>query len=263
MFDYHTDKQRYFEMQFLTARDFIIPLLAGFKTLKQGDRVLEIGCAEAGVLKAFLDIGLSCVGIDLNVSRIETARKFHAASLSSNKISFLSKNVYDIDVDNDLDGKFDLILLKDVIEHIPHQEQFIPVLKNYLKQGGLIFFAFPPWQMPFGGHQQMCKSKVLAKLPWMHLLPKWIYKSLLKWGGQDEATIREFLEIKETGLTLERFEKIIRNNSFVIKKRVLFFTNPIYKFKFNLNPRVLPGWLASIPFFRNFYTTAAYYVIGI
>ena len=50
--------------------------------------------------------------------------------------------------------QFDLILLKDVIEHIPDQERVIPYLKEFLKPGGRVFFGFPPWYMPHGGHQQ-------------------------------------------------------------------------------------------------------------
>ena len=262
MFEYHADKERYFEMQYLTARDFIIPLLQSIRPFRDRDRILEIGCAEAGVLKAFLEKDLFCFGIDLNANRIETAKRFHSESYAIGKIKFISKNVYDIEIEKDLEGHFDIIILKDVIEHIPHQEKFIPVLKTYLNSGGLIFFGFPPWQMPFGGHQQMCTTKWLAKLPWIHLLPKSIYKKLLVWGKQDELAIKEFIEIKETGISIERFERIIEQSSLEIKKRVLFFTNPIYKFKFNLQPRILPQLLSKIPFIRNFYTTAAYYVIG-
>jgi 2-polyprenyl-3-methyl-5-hydroxy-6-metoxy-1,4-benzoquinol methylase len=263
MFDYHEDKRRYFDMQYLTARDFIIPFLQDVRPLQSNDRILEIGCAEAGVLKAFLEKNVFCFGIDLSPSRIEIAKQFHSDAFQNGNIKFISKNVYDINVEMDLGGKFDVIILKDVIEHIPHQEKFIPVLQQYLKPGGLIFFGFPPWQMPFGGHQQMCKSKWLAKFPWFHLLPKLLYKAILKMGGQDEITLKEFLEIKETGISIERFERIVKESSFQIKKRVLYFTNPIYKFKFNLEPRILSGILIRIPYLRNFYTTAAYYAIGV
>jgi SAM-dependent methyltransferase len=262
MFEYHTDKKRYFEMQYLTARDFIIPCIEKIRPIHANDRILEIGCAEAGVLKAFLEKQTYCYGIDLSPARIETAKHFHEQAYTDGRISFLSKNVYDIQVHEDLGGEFDIVILKDVIEHIPGQEKFISVLKNFLKPGGLVFFAFPPWQMPFGGHQQMCSSKWLARLPWVHLLPKSIYRSILKAGGQDEITLKEFMEIKETGISLERFEKIVNNNGYKIKTRILFFTNPIYKFKFNLQPKKVLPFLSRIPLLRNFYTTAAYYIIS-
>ena len=70
--------------------------------------------------------------------------------------------------------------------------------------------------MPFGGHQQMAKSKLLSKLPWFHLLPKSIYKKILSWGGQDPITLNEFMEIKDTGISIERFERIVKQNQFQI-----------------------------------------------
>ena len=60
MFDYHSDKQWYFNMQYLTARDFIIPFIQQVRSFKTVDRILEIGCAEAGVLKAFVELNLFC-----------------------------------------------------------------------------------------------------------------------------------------------------------------------------------------------------------
>ncbi len=262
MFDYHKDKIRYFEMQYLTARDFIISFIETIRPLQPQDRILEIGCAEAGVLKAFVERGLISYGIDLSPSRIEAAKHFQQEAFGLGQLKFLSKNIYDIQVQYDLDGPFDVILLKDVIEHIPHQDLFIKILKGFLKPGGVIFFGFPPWQMPFGGHQQMASSKLLSKLPWFHLLPKSIYQSILKWGGQDDITLNEFMEIKETGISIERFEKIVLQSGFSILAKKLYFTNPIYKFKFNLEPKLVPVGLRNLPYIRNYFTTAAYFLIA-
>jgi hypothetical protein len=62
-------------------------------------------------------------------------------------------------------------MLRDVIEHIPDQDRFFKHVRSYLQPDGVIFFGFPPWYMPFGGHQQVCHSKFLSKLPWFHPLP--------------------------------------------------------------------------------------------
>lgn len=262
MYDYHSDKLRYFDMQYLTARDFIIPMLEQLRPVHIGHSVLEIGCAEAGVLKAFLEKGVSCSGLDLSSSRIETAKLFHKDAVAHGNIRFASKNIYDVQDPADLGGPFDFIVLKDVIEHIPDQEYFIPMLKNFLKHDGVIFFGFPPWQMPFGGHQQMAKSKLLNKFPWIHLLPKVLYKQLLLCGGQDQLTLKELMEIKDTGLSIERFEKIIRKCKFNILDSTYFLTNPIYQFKFGLPVKKVHPWFSAIPYFRNYYTTAAYYFIS-
>ena len=63
MFEFHTDLDRYFTMQYLTARDYIIPFLKDKNINVTQKRVLELGCAEAGVLKAFVEAGSFCMGI--------------------------------------------------------------------------------------------------------------------------------------------------------------------------------------------------------
>ena len=83
------------------------------------------------------------------------------------------KDIYQVDIEKDLNGLFDIIVLKDVIEHIHDQAKLIGWMKNFLKPGGIVFFGFPPWYMPFGGHQQMCHSKI-SRLPYIHLLPRGI-----------------------------------------------------------------------------------------
>ena len=151
MFDYHKDKQRYFDMQYLTARDFIIPFIESKRTIQKQDRVLEIGCAEAGVLKAFIEKELTCYGIDLSPSRIEAAKHFQQEAFGLGKLKFLSKNIYDIQLKYDLDGPFDIILLKDVIEHIPKQENFIQQLASFLNPGGVIFLVSHPGKCLLAG----------------------------------------------------------------------------------------------------------------
>ncbi|MBK8956157.1 MAG: methyltransferase domain-containing protein [Saprospiraceae bacterium] len=261
MFEYHKDKDRYFEMQYLTAREFIIPFILENKKILPKNTVLEIGCAEAGVLKAFLELETFATGIDLNKSRIELAKDYHAASVDEGRVRFLCENIYKLDPNSGDMGFYDIIILKDVIEHIPDQHKFIGHLKKFLRQDGMVFFGFPPWYMPFGGHQQMCRSKWLSKMPWIHLLPSFLYKALLLLGKQQQPVVDELLEIKETGINIERFEKICRDHQLSVVSKRFYFSNPIYKFKFGWEPKILPALFAGLPFFRNFYTTAAYYLI--
>ena len=216
MYEFHIDKERYFDIQYRVTKDYILPFIREFAPEKKLIRVLEIGCAEAGVLKCFLEEGAFCTGIELSPSRIESAEKFHAQALEEGRIEFVNRNIFDIDPLNDLGGKYDLVILKDVIEHIPGQKEFIHHLPSFLNEGGFIFFAFPPWQMPYGGHQQVCTNKFLSKLPYYHLLPRPIYKLLLKMGGESNATIDELIDVKSTGISIERFERALNFNNLEI-----------------------------------------------
>ncbi|MCB0661256.1 MAG: class I SAM-dependent methyltransferase [Saprospiraceae bacterium] len=262
MYEFHKDKKRYFDFQYRTARDYILPFIAEFFPSDKTLRVLEVGCAEAGVLKAFVEQGHQCTGIELSESRTTLARQFQAEAVASGELRFLNKNIYDIDGKKDLEYLFDLIILKDVIEHIPDQQRVLGKLKEFLAEDGKMFFGFPPWQMPFGGHQQICENKLLKALPWYHLLPRGLYHSILKAAGEKPSRIEELLEIKDTGISIGQFEKYCRANDLSIFKSKYFFTNPIYHFKFGLPVIAFPNFLGKIPFIRNFYITASYYVVG-
>ncbi|MBA3828427.1 MAG: methyltransferase domain-containing protein [Taibaiella sp.] len=241
---------------------YVMPFIEQTKPIQEGIRVLEIGCGEGGVLAPFADRGCYCVGVDLACHRIEHAQKFFALQIAAGKMNFHCENIYDEPFVNRYAGSFDIIILKDVIEHIPQQEKFVLHLKTFLKSGGQIFFGFPPWYMPFGGHQQVCEHKLTSKLPYYHILPKGIYKRILKMNGEPDHIINELLEIWNTQITIERFEKIIRKSGLKILHKQPYLINPIYRYKFGLKPRKQIGFINAIPYVRDFLTTCVYYMVG-
>lgn len=254
----HKNKLQYFEEQGLTTGKFVVPFLADLKKIKPGTTVLEIGCGEAGNLKPFLDLKCKATGIDISCHRIELAKEFYKDNKNRENLELICSDIYNVIPEN----KFDIIIMRDVIEHIPNQEKFMGFAKEFLQNDGKFFLAFPPWQNPFGGHQQLCKSKILSKLPWFHLLPEGMYRFVLKTFGETPGTIDALLEIKETGISIERFERILKQENYKIDKRVFYFINPNYETKFGLKPRKLTGLIAAIPWVRNFFTTAMYYVVS-
>lgn len=221
-------------------------------------RVLEIGCGEGGVLKAFIDRGCQGLGVELDAPRIVNAEKFMAAELAAGKVQFISKDIYKTDPTTEMGGLFDIIVLKDVIEHIHDQPRLIGWMKGFLKPGGVIFFGFPPWQMPFGGHQQICANKVLARLPWYHLLPRFLYRGILKWKKEP---VDALMEIRDTGISIERFERICKQKGYTILHNTHYLINPIYEYKFGWKPRKQSGLVKAIPYVRDFLTTCVYYLI--
>jgi SAM-dependent methyltransferase len=258
MFEFHGDRKRYFDIQVENTRKYVIPFIENYKPIVAGTRVLEIGCGEAGVLKAFTDKGCIGVGVELDEPRLVMAREWMQEELNAQKISFISKDIYKVNVEEELKGKFDIIILKDVIEHIHDQPKLIAWMKSFLNKDGVIFFGFPPWQMPFGGHQQIMRGKFLSKLPWFHLLPAVMYKAILKTGKENVA---EMMEIKETGISIERFEKIVGETGYKVVNKTHYLINPIYEYKFGWKPKKQNGLIKSIPWVRNFFTTCVYYLI--
>ncbi|MEM6261225.1 MAG: methyltransferase domain-containing protein [Bacteroidota bacterium] len=258
----HTSITERFRQQYENAKDYLIPFVEERFAVNSDMKVLEIGAAEGGVLKAFIDKGCWTMGVDLSPFRIDTAKEVMAEEVAAGQIYLEAVNVYDDDFREKWGGQFDLIVLKDTIEHIPEQEKFIPYIKQFLKPEGVIFFGFPPWRMPYGGHQQICRtSKLLSKLPWFHLLPKGLYKRILIAGGEGERVVEELMDIKATGINLGRFERIVRKSGLRIRHRRLFLINPIYKYKFGLKVRTQLPLLGDIPFLRDFVTTCGWYLV--
>jgi SAM-dependent methyltransferase len=257
LFEFHADRKRYFEIQELNAGKYVIPFIEEKFPVKPGMRVLEIGCGEGGVLKAFIAKGCEAVGVELDAPRIDDARKFMEAELAAGAIRFVVKDIYQVDVEKDFNGLFDIIVLKDVIEHIHDQPKLIAWMKNFLKPGGIIFFGFPPWQMPFGGHQQMCRS-TLSRMPYIHLLPRGVYRWILK---KKKEPVEALLEIRDTRISIERFERICKKSGYSLLHVRHYLLNPIYEWKFGWKPRRQALLIKAIPRVRNFFTTCVYYVI--
>lgn len=257
MFEFHADRKRYFDIQVMNAEKYVIPFIGEKFPVRPGMRILEIGCGEGGVLKAFVNKGCTGVGVELDTPRIDDAMKFLPDDVAAGRIRFVARDIYQVDIEKDLQGLFDIILLKDVIEHIHDQARLIGWMKKFLKPGGIVFFGFPPWYMPFGGHQQMCRSR-LSRLPWIHLLPRPLYRWLLK---KKKEPVEALMEIRDTGISIERFEKICKKEGYGILHHRHYLLNPIYEWKFGWKPRRQGIVIKAIPFFRNFLTTCVYYMI--
>jgi hypothetical protein len=148
-----------------------------------------------------------------------------------------------------------------VIEHIPDQARFMPQLERFLKPGGKVFFAFPPWQMPYGGHQQVLPQKWASKLPYYHLLPGKLYPLMLKLLGVKPNGIKTMEEIRSTGISIERFLKICKACRLSVCGNKFYLFNPIYQYKFGIKPRTQSPIFASIPWLRNYITMGVYYLV--
>ena len=255
----HTNRKKYFDEQAETTLKYVIPFVKDFIEFDKDSKILEIGCGEGGNLLPFVDMGCQTVGVDLNKNKINNAKKYFESHSNVKNTQFLLLDIYDA---KEL-GQFDFIFLRDVLEHIHNQERFMEYVKRFLKPNGLIFLGFPPFQNPFGGHQQICQHKVLSSTPFYHNLPIPLYKGILRLFNEPEKQIEGLLEVKETGITIERFERIIKKSNYKQKKRIFYFINPNYEIKFGLKPREQSKILSSIPYLRNYLITTNYYLLSL
>jgi len=258
---FHGDRKLYFEHQRLNASRYVIPFIDQSYPLANGSRVLEVGCGEGGVLKAFVDRGCTGTGVELDEDKLNYARSFLRDDIDRKSITLLANNIFDGQLDDQFRFGFNLIVLKDVIEHIQDRESLLRKLNSYLRPDGRIYLGFPPLQMPFGGHQQMCTNRLLSRAPYLHLIPARLYRAVLKLFGERPEVIDGLLEVKKAGLSIEEFERIVRAAGYEIANRRFYLVNPIYEFKFKLRPRPQFRLISGMPYVRNFVTTCAYYLI--
>jgi SAM-dependent methyltransferase len=257
MMEFHTDYKRYFDIQLDNARKSVIPFVEKVQPLAAGMQLLEIGSGQGSLLRAFAERGIICTGVEMYPLWLEKANEWLQPELQSGSVRLISSNIYDVDAEKDLGTKFDIIVLKDVIEHIHNQDKLIGWMKSFLKPNGIIFFGFPPWYMPYGGHQQVLTGW-LGKVPYWHLLPWPIFKWLMKINNRYST---DLVEIKETGISIERFERIIKKTGYQIVQQQHWLINPVYEYKFGWKPKKQVGIIKAIPFVRNFFTTAVYYIV--
>lgn len=253
----HVNRKQYFDELAVTSKKFYIPYIRKFIPVNSQTKILEIGCGDGGNLLPFAELGCQVTGVDMAETRIKQACSFFAEH--GKEATLIASDIFKL---KDLEQQFDLILVHDVIEHISDKRKFISDTKRYLKPDGIIFMAFPAWQMPFGGHQQICQSKVVSHLPFIHLLPDFLYVALLKRFGERADTVGELLNIKSTRTSIELFYKIMKELDFKIIHKQFYFINPHYEVKFGLHPRRLPGVLSKIPYLRNFFTSSCFFMIA-
>lgn len=256
----HLDRWQYFNELANTSRKYYIDYLKSFLPITSDTKVLEIGCGEGGNLLPFAELGCYVKGIDLNAGQIENAKNFFAKEGQNG--DFCAENFLKYPPEANESKLFDVVMVHDCIEHIEPdgKKEFFLKIAPLLRQNGVVFFAFPAWQMPFGGHQQICQSKI-SKIPFIHLLPVPLYRGLLRSCKEKQSAIDELLSIKRSKMPVEKFERLAKETGYETIDKQLWFINPHYEQKFHLKPRKLSKLIAKLPWIRNFFTTSAFYLL--
>ncbi|RJP62917.1 MAG: class I SAM-dependent methyltransferase [Ignavibacteriales bacterium] len=201
--------------------------------------VLEVGCAEGGFVKVLHDRGIKVKGLELEQIRVDTAKS------KAPELDIIQADITDPNVSENLGTKFDLIVMRDVIEHIPNRDAAFKNLYNLLNDNGFLFITFPPRFSGFAGHQQNGKS-FFKYLPYIQILPNFLIRFLGKISNQSDKLINHVIINYKIGLSINKFERFYNKYSFEVIKKNLFLFRPIYKTRFGVNPINIP----NIPLFR-------------
>lgn len=196
--------------------------------------ILEIGCAEGGLIDVFTKTGFDATGVELSRDRIDIAMKQNPS------LNIIHGDITDQTLPDRLGRKFDFIIMREVIEHIHNKNALFSNLNKLINENGFMFITFPPKYSPFAGHQQIAKS-FLKYIPYLHLLPEWILRPLAGSLKERSDYIDEIKLHYSTGMKIGLFENYIFSNKFIPVKKELFLFRPIYGYRYRLPKFKLPG----------------------
>jgi SAM-dependent methyltransferase len=112
--------------------------LVGRVVLAPGDRLLEIGCGEGANLHHLRHAGAVCFGIDFSAAKADFARRAtaaHTVTADGARLPFR-------------DGGFDVVLIRDVLHHVPEPAAVLAEARRVLRPGGRLWLVEPNVRSP-------------------------------------------------------------------------------------------------------------------
>ena len=176
---YKNWKDYYWDYQFILAKEYYIPLLKKWNYIFLNKKILDIGCGNGGFTSAFGEY-CNITGIDIK-------------SFPWKKNKNVSYMPYDIFTEpKKINTDFDLIIMRDVIEHIPIQKKlnFINKALEYGKDNSKLLITFPPFYSPFGLHQQVLLKSIIKYIPFLSSISPKILIPILKILNENPKSIK-------------------------------------------------------------------------
>ena len=254
--DISDNDKYYWGYQFRLASEVLVEYMRNHGAFHPGDAVAEIGCAEGGVLAAFEIAGAKrALGTDIAVSRLETGRRIN--EILGLKAHLTTHDVIGQEPLPEWQHSYDLVILRDVIEHLDHTDIALRNISRLLKPGGFLFVTFPPYHSPFGGHQHLIETS-RAKLPYIHLLPRPLFFRMIQGGSA--INVEEVRRLRAISLTTKAFLSATQKEGYTLHHEDLYLLRPVFKMKFGL-PTIPLTPLKSLPLVQRFFSMEASYIL--
>ena len=251
------DGLSYFDYQYSVARDVLIPWLDPHVSLA-GLAVGDFGCHQGGVLQGLREVAGIGSGIGFDVDEASIRRSPFEPNA---RFRLVLGDISEVDAAH---YKFDLILLRDVLEHTRDPVAILEKARACLTQRGRVFVSFPPFYSPFGGHQHEMSSGVRF-LPFIHYLPDVLLYSLSRFRETPymsaESTRADIKSVRQTRLTLSKAERVFDRAGLRIEMQEFFLFRPEFRIRYGLSSWQIP-LVHRVPIVREIATLGAFYLLA-
>ena len=158
----------------------LLKALAGYT---RGRTLLDVGCGDGQLLQTATDEGWDAAGVDLSETAIVLC---HQRGLAASKTDFF---------DRSLDEKrFDVIIMSELIEHVPSPQRFLKRAEELLDADGVLYLTTPN----FGSLARRMLGETWSVIHPEHI--GYFERSTLRRLASAETTLRE-IKIEARNIT--------------------------------------------------------------
>jgi SAM-dependent methyltransferase len=203
-----------------------------------GLRVLDFGCGLGGLAVQVMQRGAeSVLGLEMDPEYCDYGKRKIEEDFPqfAERVHIVSTALEEVP-----DAYFDVVISKDVLEHVIGLREVFSLLVAKLKPGGEMLLGFGPlWHSPFGDHGITRGMTRGVSVPWLHLLlgDRRVLSQLNRKRARDGAP--PYGSLQEAGfnqLPIHEMEDIIRSSGLEIAS-----------FQINLSENPVARAVAAIP----------------
>lgn len=135
---YHTNKK--LQKRIINKNSFTYGKLVGLMQsfINTDLRILDLGCGVGTIDFYLSNNGCKVTGVDISSKAIVNARN-NAKYFRLKDISFVNIDVFKFKNNK----PYDIIICNEIIEHVKDDKDFIRLVRNNIKKGGLVFLSTP------------------------------------------------------------------------------------------------------------------------
>lgn len=208
-----------------------------------GAKVFDAGCGSGQYLIGLLESGADAWGIEYFEERVREFRTLYPHFANRISCGDIEKIAFP-------ENYFDIVLLNEVLEHVPNVMNCLVEIKRVLKPDGHLVIFSPNRLYPFETHGVRIRfsgAKLPHALPGIPYIPLILGRKLFHydarnfWPSQLRGILKESgFDIKHTGFVSQTFENISGHQPNIIK-----FAGPMLRKIFSVLNR-LPGVRAFV-----------------